>query len=153
VVGLIALPEGRKEDAFGSEPRHHSLQAQLDLFRKELGEERLGEGELEAHVGRDASEVEVVDLQQPSSAVREAIAGDLDLACGGQQLRLLLDPVVVARLQVADEVDPAAQRAAADVEEEVARLEPLCHEEVELELAELIPEAADVLPVPVVAFS
>ena len=75
----------------------------------------------------------------------------LDLACGLEHVGLLVDPRVVARLEVLDEVDARAQRPAADVEEVVLRLQSPLDEIVELELAHVLPvrDVPNHAPVPV----
>ena len=51
-------------------------------------------------------------------------------------------PVVVAGLQVVDELDSTAQRAAAHVEQLVLGLQSVLDHEVELQLAELVPHSS-----------
>src|SRR5262249_3500162 len=57
---------------------------------------------------------------------------------------LLVDPQVAPGVQVMDEMDPAAERAAGNVEEAVGGFQALLHHEVELELADLLPESPHV---------
>src|SRR3954469_15449493 len=102
-----------------------------------MGEDRLGPGEVE--LAAECLEVEALVGAQRRLLLDEAVARKLDFARGLEHVRVLLDAVVIAAVEVADEVDAAAQGAAADVEEGVLRLEALRLQVVELRLAVLLP--------------
>ena len=72
-------------------------------------------------------------------------ARHLDRPCDLEHVGALVDARVLPGVEVGDEVDAGAQRAAADVEQVVVRLEPVLDEVVELELAEVVP-VLEVLP-------
>jgi hypothetical protein len=59
------------------------------------------------------------------------------------QLRIAVDPVVVAIPEVRGEVHAAAETSASDVEEAILWSEALRDEVLELQPPDLVPEAAD----------
>ena len=77
---------------------------------------------------------------------RQAVAllvTELDVVPGLDEAVVGVDGVVVTRVEVVDEVPPGTERAAADVDEAVVRLEALGLEVLELALAVGVPDAAD----------
>jgi len=71
------------------------------------------------------------------------------LPAGPEQALVDVDAAVMARLQVIDEVQAAAQTPAADIQKIVLGQQPLFFHELELELAHFFPHAADRAPMPV----
>ena len=66
---------------------------------------------------------------------------------GGDERAIAIDAAVVPLVEVGHEVDAAAQRAAADVDQRVLRTQAFRPQEIELQRADFVPEAADQLAV------
>src|SRR5579859_136458 len=115
-----------------------------------MGEHRLRDRVVEG--ASELPELEGLACQQGRRLVLDPGAPQLDEAGNLEDVVALVDARVLACVEVLDEEDTRAERAAADVEEVVVRLEAACHEVVELELAEVFPvpePGPDRAPVPV----
>src|SRR5262249_29564445 len=117
-------------------------QAEADIIGDQVSEQRLRQRELgllaellEFELVRD-NELRLLDL--------EHLPPELPLDPQFDEPLLLVEPQVTAGIQKIDEVHPASQRAAGDVEEAVGRLQALLDEEVELESTDLLPESSHV---------
>jgi NAD(P)-dependent dehydrogenase (short-subunit alcohol dehydrogenase family) len=124
------------EDAAGCQRAGDEGQAFLDdvVVHVEQHGERPGDvdGVLELHLGG------ALGVDQQRALVLQPGLGQL-LARLLQHLRARLDAGVVAGLQVVDQRDAAAQRAAADVEQARSSFQPVRGQELELEAALHLP--------------
>ena len=113
------------------------------MVERDVREDGLRHGVVELH-----PEVDVEPVVGPQVGHRQAgplLVGELDVVPRLDQAVVGLDPVVVAGLEVVDEVAAGPERAAADVDEPVVRLQALRAEVLQLALAVGVPDAADEL--------
>ena len=142
-VRAVRAPEERGVEA----PARRQLlgqvrEAEHDRVEWHVGEHRQGEREVER-----APEVGVEGVGDPQRAPGLGQPGLLELVPAAvEHLGRDVDPVVVAVVEVPDEVDPAPQGATADVEHRVVGLEPLGGQELQLEGADDVPVAPDPAP-------
>src|SRR4051794_389337 len=132
------LVDRREEAAAGAQHLRHLEQAARDRVDRQVREDRLRDGVVEAQ--SEPLELEGPVHEQVRGLVLQPLARQLDLARAVEIVPPLVDSRVVAGLEVADEVNSRPQRPAPDIEDVVARLQPLLDEVVELQLAKLVPE-------------
>src|SRR2546423_1733762 len=137
-LALRVLVDRRVELAARPEHLRHLDEAAHDRVERQVREDRLRDRVVERLT--ELPEREVAVDEEERLLRLEPEAGQLHLPGALEVVPSLVDPRVVPRLEVADEVHARPQRPAADVEEVVARLEALLDEVVELEAPELLPE-------------
>src|SRR5215210_3669281 len=116
----------------------HIDQASRDAVQREVGEDRLRNCVIERLA--EVRELEALHSPEGGALRSQAVSWKLELASLFDHVRALVDAIVVTFLQVLDEMDAAAERAATDIEQVVLRLEAVVYEVVELELAHVVPE-------------
>lgn len=146
---LIALAERRVEHAAGRYDRPQVRQAAPDGLHRQVREQRVCPGDVRRR--RQPVELEVGQRQQRRALRRHERRPQLLLGADAEQLRLLVHADVPVRVEVADQVHAAAQGTAPDVEHALVSPQPAAPKEPQLERANLVPQAPDILAVPSLA--
>ncbi len=148
---LIALAERRVEHTAESHYRPQVGQAAQDVLHRQVREQRMRPRDVRPR--RQAVELEVRQSQQRRPLGRHDRQANFPLGADAEQLGLLIHAGVPVPVEIADQVDPAPQRAAPNIEQPMVAPQALAPEEPQLEPADLVPQAADVLAVPCLADS
>src|SRR5689334_6836102 len=117
----------------------HFAKTASDVIRIQMRENGHGDAEIER--AAKAKELELVVDRQMRLAIRQP---------GGRQFAasrvdkgwVNVQPVIVSWIEVANEMDAAAKRAAADVDKRVALFQALSNQKIELQSTDFIPHAA-----------
>jgi hypothetical protein len=138
-AGIGVLEPGRVEPAGRLQGADHAGNATRDAVERQIREQRVGKGDVEA-VG-NLAEVERDVVQKARALAVDAGARELEANAGVEQRVVALNAPVVPVVEKRHEMNRRGQAAAADLEHVVMGFEPLRAQELELPFPRFAPEA------------
>lgn len=129
----------------GSRVHPQLAQAQNNIIGRQVSKNGLPNPKVGALI--KAVEFELTGNNKSRTLLPIRIHAKLGAYTVNNQFNLLVDPEIMARLEVSDQVHSAAQGSAGHVDENIIRPQALLREEIELKTPDVIPKPTNGIPV------